>query len=99
MILQAKRFEPKESFERGLVNKICSPETLLEETLKFAESQAKFGVNKPIYKKLKEEMNKNSINMCFNAGHAVGVRAETPALFPNPKLWGVTIMIIYVCFC
>lgn len=31
-------------------------------------------------------MNKNSINMCFNAGHAVGVKGETTVIFPNPKL-------------
>lgn len=68
------------------MNNIFPPEQLFEETLKFAESQAKFGVNKANFKKLKEEMNKNTIDCCFNKGQAVGVKGETEFSFPNPKM-------------
>ncbi|EAR85087.1 enoyl-CoA hydratase/isomerase (macronuclear) [Tetrahymena thermophila SB210] len=86
LVLQAKRFEAKEAFERKMVNKIFPPEKLFEETLKFAESQTKFGVDKPNFRKLKEEMNKTAIDCCFNKGHGVGVRYEAKATFPNPRL-------------
>ncbi|EGR30182.1 hypothetical protein IMG5_138860 [Ichthyophthirius multifiliis] len=86
LVLLAKKFESKEAFQKGLVDKIVDPEQLFEECVQFAESVSKFGVNKENFKKLKEEMNKNAIDCCFNKGHAVGVRAETQFKFPNPRL-------------
>ncbi len=74
--MTAKRFGSTEAVACGLVDTVYGPDVLFDKCLELAEKLNKFGVNKSNFKKLKEEMNKNAIDCCFNKGHAVGVRAE-----------------------
>ena len=71
--------------KEGLIDKIIPGNNALEKTIEDAEKLAKYGENKPNFKKLKDEMYKDVVDSSYNKQHSVGVRGELDYQM-HPKL-------------
>lgn len=75
IVLYAKKFSAEDGVKAGFVDNIIQDKPL-ETIHELAEQKSSFAIRRSNFKKLREEMNKNAIDCCFNKQHAGGVRGE-----------------------
>ena len=77
MVLTGRRVDGStDGLKCGLVDSIEKEDEILQKTIEMALRVSTFGVDKDNFKKIKEEMNKTSINACMNMQMSPGVRVD-----------------------